>query len=223
MTCTMRSVRVDQWSVAQPPCRPGVRCSHPRTCGIWSPTSVNSPRHRNPPLEGPRAHSRTETGSGMAAKTPARSRDNSRPTSSFLEVLESLALTGTAVPTMPAWEQTRPADAARRWQAPASQALLPVQMLVVWGTRAAEVGCVATAHHLELIVMRTQRPGASCTRVLWDQGFVHRENGSLALRAHRSTPSGGCHGVPHATIAVAPAWPWHGFCSAASPGTRAGG
>jgi hypothetical protein len=92
----------------------------------------------------------------MAAKTPARSRDNSRPTSSFLEVLESLALTGTAVQTLQELAQTMPADAARRWQATASQALLPVQMLVVWGTRAAEVCCVATEHHLDLIVVSTR-------------------------------------------------------------------
>ena len=58
------------------------------------------------------------------------------------------------------------ADAARRGQATASQALIPVQMLVVWGTRAAEVCCVATEHHLDLIVMRTQSPGALCTGAL---------------------------------------------------------
>ena len=38
--------------------------------------------------------------------------------------------------------------------------------------------------------LRIQSPGALCIRVLWDQGFVHRENGSLSLTAHRSTPSG---------------------------------
>jgi len=126
----------------------------------------------------------------MAAKTPSRSRDSSRLTSSFLEVLASLALTGTVVQTMQELEQTMPADAARRWLATAGQRLLPVQMLVVWGTRAAEVCCVATEPHLELIVMRTQRLGAWCPRVLSEHGFVHRENGSLALRVHRSRPSG---------------------------------
>ena len=64
----------------------------------------------------------------MAAETPARSRDDSRPTSSVLEVLERLALTRTAVPTMQEWEQMRPAKAARRGQAPASPAAVPVQI-----------------------------------------------------------------------------------------------
>jgi len=48
--------------------------------------------------------------------------------------------------------------------------------------------------------LRIQSPGALCIRVLWDQGFVHRENGSLSLTAHRSTPSGlgttGCRMPP---------------------------
>jgi hypothetical protein len=124
------------------------------------------------------------------ATTSASSRDHSRSTSAAVNVLARLALTGTAVPTMEVWEQTMPAEVARRWQAPASHAAIPVQTRIVWGTRAAEVCGVATEHHLDLAVMSTRRPRAFCTFSPRAQGFIHRENGSLALRAHRSMPSG---------------------------------
>jgi nucleotide-binding universal stress UspA family protein len=93
----------------------------------------------------------------------------------FLYVLESLALTGVDVQTMQALEQTMQADTERRLQATASQALIPVQMLFVWGTSAAEVCCVPTEHHLDLIVMSTY--GST--------GFAHFLIGSVAERVVR--------------------------------------
>jgi hypothetical protein len=98
----------------------------------------------------------------MAAITPASSRDHSRPTSAAVSVLARLALTGTAVQTMEVWEQTMPAEVARRWRAGACHAAIPVQTRIVWGTRAAEVCGVATEHHLDLTVMSTRRPRSFC-------------------------------------------------------------
>jgi universal stress protein A len=51
-------------------------------------------------------------------------------------------------------------------------------MLFVWGTPAAEVCCVATEHHLDLIVMSTH--GST--------GFAHFFIGSVTERVVRHAP-----------------------------------
>jgi universal stress protein A len=109
----------------------------------------------------------------------------------LLHVLPSPFVTGT--------EETLQAHVEQRLQAMARPALVPVQMLVRWGTPGAEICRVATEHHSDLIVMSTHgRTGLALEAIgsVADVVIRHAPCAVLILRASRASAASSQHAVP---------------------------
>ena len=75
-------------------------------------------------------------------------------------------------------EETTQANAEQRLRAVASQALVPVQILLAWGTPGAEICRVAKEHHIDLITLSTRG----------HTGMAHVAMGSVADFVIRHAP-----------------------------------
>jgi nucleotide-binding universal stress UspA family protein len=99
----------------------------------------------------------------------------------LLHVLPSPFVSGT--------EETLQANVEQRLRAMASQAVVPVQLLIGWGTPGAEICRVATDHEVDLIVMQTHgRTGLALAAIGSVADFVCRQApcAVLLLRASRA-------------------------------------
>jgi universal stress protein A len=111
----------------------------------------------------------------------------------LLHVLPSPFVTGT--------EETLQAHVEQRLQAMARPVLVPVQMLVRWGTPGAEICRVATEHHSDLIVMSTHGHTGLALEAIGSVADVvirHAPCAVLILRASRASAASSQHAAPAA-------------------------